>query len=87
MYLYVRIDTLGILTKKRKQYPPQGDDASTLEATSGRFGTDEQGEVHRAKYTPNGGPLLELGRLRLTWSKSDFTIAESTWSTYLYIYL
>ena len=30
---------------------------------------------------------LELGRLRLkTWSKSDFSIAE-TWPTQLYIYL
>ena len=54
----------------------------------GRVGRDEQGEARRANTTLNGGPHLELGRLRLkTWSKSDFSIAETTWTTYLYIYL
>ena len=47
----------------------------------------EQGVASRANTTPNGGPHLELGRLRLkTWSKSDFSIAETTWPTYRYIY-
>ena len=33
----------------------------------------------RANSTPNDGPHLELGRLRLkTWSKSDFSIAQTT---------
>ena len=43
MYLYVRIDTFGISTKKRKKAPP-GDDASTAEAAPGRVGRDEQVE-------------------------------------------
>ena len=45
----------------------------------GRVGKGEQGEGRRTKNTPNGGPHLELGRLRLkTWSKSDFSIAQTT---------
>ena len=41
----------------------------------------------RANSTPNDGPHLELGRLRLkTWSKSDFSIAQTT-STYLHMSL
>ena len=87
MYLYVRIDTFGISTKKRKKAPP-GDDASTAEAAPGRVGRDEQGDARRANTAPNGGAHLERGRLRLkTWSKSDFSIAETTWPTYLYLYL
>ena len=80
---------VSICTKKnRKEHPPQGDDASTAEADPGRVGRDEQGEAHRANSTPNGGPHLELGRLRLkTWSESDLSIAETTWSTYPYISL
>ena len=85
MYLYVRIDGWDILAKKRKQQPPPGDDASTAEAAPGRVGRDEHGEARRANPTPNGGPHLELGRLRLkTWSQSDISIAE-IWPTY-YIY-
>ena len=87
MYLYLQIDGCHILTKKRKQHPPPGDDANTVEAAPGRVGRDEQGEARRAITTPNGGPHLELGRLRLkTWSRSDFSIAE-TWPTDVYIYL
>ena len=81
MYLYVRIDGWDILAKKRKQQPPPGDDASTAEAAPGRVGRDEQGVARRANTSPNGGPHLELGRLRLkTCSKSGFSIAE-TWPT------
>ena len=80
-YLYVRIDSRDS-TKKRKQHPSTGDDASMAEDASGRVGRDEQGEARRANTTPNGGPHLELRRLRLkNWSKSDFSIAE-TWPTY-----
>ena len=58
------------------------------EAASGRVRRDEQGEARRANTTPNGGTHLELGRLRhKTWSKSDFSIAETTGPTYLYMYL
>ena len=71
--------------KRKQQHPWQGDDASTAEAAPGRVGRGEQGEPRRANRTPNGGPRLELGRLRLkSCSKSDFSIAETT---YLYIYL
>ena len=64
------------------------DDASTAEAARGRVEIDEQGEARRANTTPNGGPNLERGRLRLkTWSKSDFSIAETTWPTSLYTYI
>ena len=84
LYIYVRIDNLDNSTKKRKEYPPQADDASTAEAAPGRFGRDEQGEAHRANTTPNGEPHLELGRLRFkTWSKFDFSIAQTTWPTHL----
>ena len=69
--LCVRIDAWDISIKKRKQYPPPGDDASTAEASPGKVGRDEQGEARRANATPNGGPHLELGRLRFKiWSKS-----------------
>ena len=85
---YIRGIGTVILTNIRKQYPSPGDDASTAEAGSDRVGRDEQGEARRANTTPNGGPHLELGRLRLiTWSKSDFSIAEATRPTYLHVYL
>ena len=67
MYLYVRIDNeieTMILKQKRKQHALPGDDASTAVG---------RGEVQRANSTPNGGPHLELARIRLkTWGKSDF---------------
>ena len=82
MYEYTR----EILTEKRKQHPSLGDDASTGGVAPGRVGRNEHGEARRANTTPNGGPHLELERLLLkTWSKSDFSIAETTWPTYLYI--
>ena len=56
---------LDILTKTRKQNPSQGDDPSTAEAAPDRVERDEQGEARQAKPTPNGGPHLELGHLRL----------------------
>ena len=84
MYMYVRIDAWDILTKKRKQHPPLGDNASTAEAAPGRVGRNDQCEARRANTTPSHGAHLELGHLRLkTWSKSDFSIAETTWPTYL----
>ena len=87
-YVPVRTNRrLDILTKKRKQNPLPGDDASTAEAALSGVERDEQGEARRANTTPNGGPHLERGRLRLkTGSKSDFSIAE-TWPTYPYKYL
>ena len=82
MYQYARIDAWDNLIKKRKQHRPPGDDASTGEAAPGRIGSDEQGEARRGNTTPNGGPHLDRGRLLLkTWSKSDFSIAETTWPT------
>ena len=56
---------LDILTKKRKQNPLPGDDASTAQAVPGRFVRNEQRKARQANTTPNGGPHLELGRLRL----------------------
>ena len=87
VYLYVRIDVWKTLTKKRKQHPPQRDDASTVSAATCRVWGGEQGEARPAISAPKSGPHLDLGRLRLkTLPKSDFWIAE-TWPTYLYIYL
>ena len=63
MYPYVRIDVWEKMTKKRKQHPPPGGDASTAEGALGRVRRDEQGEARRANTTPNGGRHLELGRL------------------------
>ena len=78
MYLFVRIDGWDILTKQRKQHPSPGDNASTAVPAPGRVGRDEQGEARRANTTLNGGPHLELGRIRLkTWFKSDFSIDET----------
>ena len=85
MYLYVRTDAWEKITQKRKQHPPPGDYASTAEAAPGRVGRDEQGGARRPNSTPKGGPHLELWRSRLnTWSKSDFSNAETAWPTYLY---
>ena len=53
IYTYVQIDVWENLTKKRKQHPPPGDDASTAEAAPGKVGRDEQGEARRANTTPN----------------------------------
>ena len=86
MYLHVRVDVWEKMTKIRNPHPPPGDDASTAEAAPGRVGRDVQCEACRASSTPNGGPHLDLirGRSRVkTWSKSDFSIAETTWPTYL----
>ena len=78
MHLYVRIDLWIILKSKRKQQPPPGDDASMVEAAPVRVWRDEQGEARRANTAQNGGAHLEVGCLRLkTWSKSDFSIAET----------
>ena len=81
IYTYEQTHGIGtvISTKKRKQHRSQGDDASTAEAGPGRVGRGEQAEARRANSTPNGGRHLELGRFRLkTWSKSDFSIAQTT---------
>ena len=67
------------MKKKRKQHPPQGDDANTVPAATCRVERGEQGEARPAINVPRSGPRLDLGRLRLkTWSKSDFWIAEIT---------
>ena len=88
-YVPVRTNIrLDILTKKQEQNPLPGDDASTVEAAPSRVERNEQGEARRANTIPNGGPRFERGRLRLkTWSKPDFSIAETTWPRYLHIYL
>ena len=88
MYLYVRIDAWDTLAKKRKKHPPLGDDACTVEAAPNIVGRDEQGEARRANTAPKGGPHLELERFRLkTWSKSDFSIADTTWPTYVPVHI
>ena len=61
---HVRIQKLDILTNKRQEHPLSGDDASTAEAARGRVDRDKQDEARRANTTPNGGPHLELERLR-----------------------
>ena len=79
--IYVRIDVWKKNDKKTKTAP-----AAWRRREHGREG--EQGEARPAMSAPRGGPHLDLGRLRLkTWSKSDFSLAETTWPTYLYIYL
>ena len=78
----VRIDAWDRNTyfdKKRKQHQSPADDASTAETATGRVRRGEQGEAWRANSRPNVGSHLELGRLRLkTWSKSAFSIAQTT---------
>ena len=84
---YVPIRTNGrldTLTKTRKHNPLPGDDASTAEGAPDRVETHEQGEWRQANTTPNGEPHLQLRRLQLKpWPKSDISIAETTWPTYL----
>ena len=88
MYLYLRRDvwkkndqrnenrTRRWETTRARPRPPRAESGETS-----NFRHDEQ-----RPHTPNGGPHLELGRLRLkARSKSDFStsIAETTWPTYL----
>ena len=88
MYLYVRIDICEKMTKARKQHPPEGDDASTVYAATYRVGRGEQGDARPAISALRGGPHLDQGRLRRkTWSKSDFSIAGTTWATLSSMYL
>ena len=68
MHLYVRIDKWdrnSYFDQKTKTAPLPGRDASTAKAAPGRVGRGEQREARRANSTPNGGPHLDLGRLRL----------------------
>ena len=89
MYLFVPIESGYNFTKKTRTAPLAGGRPRAWPRPPPcRVGRDEQGEARRENTTPNGGPHLELGRLRLkTWSKSNFSIAETTGPTYLYIYL
>ena len=75
MYLRIRTNRrLDTLTKRQKQNPLPGDDAST----ANRAERDEQVEASRPNITPSDGPHLELARLRLkTWSKYGFLVAEA----------
>ena len=52
IHLYVRKDAWNILTKKRKQHPSAGEDASTVEAAPGRVG--EMSKVRHVEQTPHG---------------------------------
>ena len=86
--VYVRIDGWDVLTKKRKQHPPPGDDAST------RWGRPRQSRERRprwgtsSKHHTKCWTSSRAGCLWLkTWSKSDFSIAETTWPIYLYTHL
>ena len=76
---------------QKKMSTPRGEtryDASTAVADPVRVGRYEESEAHGAITTPTGAPHLELGRLRhKTLSKPDYPIAETTWPTYLYIYI
>ena len=57
------------IIKKRKKYPQQGDDASTVSAGTRRLGRGEQDEARPAISAPRGGRHLDLGRSRLkSWS-------------------
>ena len=65
--------------KTRTQHPSQGDDASTGGVAPGIDGREEEGEARRANTTPNGGPNLELERLRLrTLPNFGFSNGETT---------
>ena len=51
MYPYVRPYNSDILTKKRKEHPPQGDGTSTAEGAPGRVG--EMSKVRQIEQTPH----------------------------------
>ena len=84
-YLYARLDTWEFSTKTENGTPSM----DTVGVARGDVGRDEHGEARRANTTSNDWPHLDLERLRLKpWSKSHFSIAETTWPTCLYmIYL
>ena len=89
--LNVRIDTWEDLTKKRKQHPSLGDDASMAGVAPGKAERDERGEARRSNTTPNGGPHLELliERLRLKPGlalTSRLLRRHGHHVTYIYIY-
>ena len=76
------------MAKNEKSTRRRETKASTVSAGTRRVGRGEQGEARPVISAPRGRPDLDLARLRLkTWSKSDFWIAETTWSTYPYFYL
>ena len=91
MYVYVRKymrDRKRNFDKKTKATPGAGR-GREHGRTPPPFESGEASKVrHDDSTSPNGGPHLELGRLRLkTLSTSDFSIAETTWPMYLHIYL
>ena len=79
----------NIRTNRRLEKKWQKNENSTrrMETTRARSGGWARWGTSSNEHL-RGGPHLDLGRLRLkTWSKSDFSLAETTWPTYLYIYL
>ena len=85
MYLYIRIDA-WILRRKNENRTRRRKTMRAWPRPPPAVKRDEQGGARRTSTTPNGGPHLELWRLRLkTWSKSDFSSAKTTWPTYLHI--
>ena len=88
-YVFIRTNRrLGKNGEKTKKAPVVG---RRREHGLGRYlqgRRGEHGEARPAISALRGGPHLDLGRSRLkTWPKSDFSIAETTGWTYLYIYL
>ena len=66
IFLYICVNIqFDILTKKNEQSTLRRETTRARPRPTGRVGRDEQGEAHRANTAPNGGPHLELGRLRL----------------------
>ena len=80
MHTNVNLGANSYFDKNTKATPVAGRRReSTAEAAPDRVGKGEQGEARRANRTPDGGPPLELGHFRLkNWSKSDFSIAQTT---------
>ena len=71
---------MGIFDQKMKTAPLAG---RQHENGVGRY---LQGS--KVRHVQKGGPRLDLGRLRIkTWSKSDFSSAETTWPTLSSLYV
>ena len=87
-FLYVRIDVWVKMTKKKKEKSTCCREATRARSRPVLAGSGgEQGEARPAISAPSGGPHRDLGRLRLkTWSKIEFSIAETTGRTHLHMY-
>ena len=88
LYVHIGMDVWVNMTQKRKEAPAvrrETTRALSRPLLEGSGGASKVKHVQQIS-APIGGPHLDRERLRLrTWSKVDFSIADTTWPTYLHI--